>query len=138
MFIKSCAVILLVLSAAGCAVSTAYDPLSSPGIQTLLLNEATLKQVTIGMTPDEVHRIMGDELIIGYAYQDPAVPGETKPITIANPYRVAAVKTTKGDCTAEYYVTAVRHPDGVVSDDELLPLVFCKGKLRFKGLGPLK
>ena len=135
--LKFFVVVLFSFSAAGCAVNTIYDPLQYSGTQTLLLNEAAFRQVTLGMTPDEVHRIMGDKLIIGYSYQDLGSPGE-KPITMANPYKTAVVKTSKGECTAEYYVNAVHHPDGVVSDDELLPLVFCGGHLRFEGWGQLK
>jgi hypothetical protein len=145
---KILSLILVVLFSGGCAVNAVYDPLQSHSSQILLLNESALKQVSVGMTPEEVHNIMGESLIIGYSYQNP-LPGEApaltepktpseKPLTIANPYRTAQVKTAKGECTAEYYVTSVRVPDGVVSDDELMPLVFCGGKLSFKGWDRLK
>jgi hypothetical protein len=137
------AFLILSLLAGGCAVTTNYDPLKAANNQTLLLNES-LKQVNVGMSQTDVHNLMGQELIIGYSYQNP-LPGESsplavvkeaseKPITIPNPYK----SEPRGECSVEYYVTAIHHPDGVISDDELMPLLFCKGSLKAKGWDHLK
>ncbi len=145
---KLYAALLLSVLVSGCAFNAVYDPLQSNSTQTLLLNESGLRNVKLGMTPKEVHQVMGDELVIGYAYQNP-LPGEAspladakvpseKPLTIANPYKTDTRKTDRGECTVEYYVTSVKHPDGNITDDELMPLIFCGGILTDKGWDRLK
>ena len=124
---------------AGCASTPTYNPVQSSVNQTVLLNETAIKSISIGMKQDDVHHAMGQELTIGYASQEPGLKDiNYKPLTIPNPYKTAAIKTAKGECTAEYYVTAIKQPDGVVSDDELLPLVFCNGVLTAQGWQALK
>ncbi len=79
------------------------------------------------MTLDQVHQIMGQELVIGYKDQTPGY----KPLTIPNPYKSETVKGT--GYFIEYYIEAIRQPDGVVSDNELMPLVFKESKLIGRG-----
>ncbi len=79
------------------------------------------------MTIDQVHKIMGTELVIGYTYQTP----DYKPLTIPNPYKSEAIKDT--GYLIEYYIEAIRQPDGIVSDNELMPLIFKDGKLIGRG-----
>jgi len=50
-----------------------------------------------------------------------------KPLTIVNPYKSEDIKTKDGVYTVEYYVTSVKQSDGVITDDELVPLVFREG-----------
>jgi hypothetical protein len=52
------------------------------------------------------------------------------PVTINNPYRNEIVAGKDGS-TLEvfYYVTDVHRNDGLITDDELTPLVFDNGKL---------
>ena len=120
--------ILLSALLCGCATTAEYNPVQTSQEQIFILNENELKSVRVGMTQQEAHHLMGRQITIGYTYSDSA-----QPITIPNPYRVKDIKTAQGACTAEYYVTAVHHPNGIVSDDELMPLVFCKGILTAKG-----
>ncbi|MBI4309211.1 MAG: DUF3192 domain-containing protein [Candidatus Omnitrophica bacterium] len=115
----------------GCAANGVYNPVQSATRQTFILNATALNNVRVGMKQAQVHDLLGQELIIGYSYQNAVA----SPITIPNPYKTRAVKTAKGECAVEYYVTAVRRPDGVVSDDELMPLTFCNGVLKQKGWG---
>lgn len=127
--------IMTVIFISGCATNPEYNPLQTVSRQTFLLNQSGLNQVKVGMKQAEVHNLMGQEIIIGYSYQN-ADPKGPNPLTIANPYKTSQVKTDKGECTAEYYVTAIHQPDGIVSDDELMPLVFCNGTLTSKGGQP--
>ena len=76
------------------------------------------------MTQDNVHNVMGQEIVIGYTKQSDGY----KPLTIPNPYKVEQVETPQGTYTVEYYVQIVRQPDGIITDDELMPLVFKEGK----------
>ena len=117
--------ILLCLSLTGCATSPVYNPMQVQ--QELLLNTSGLKAVQEGMSLSQVHQIMGQELVIGFQAQTP----DYKPITVANPYKTQALEGT--DYVIEYYIEAIRQPDGVVSDDELMPLVFKDGKLVGRG-----
>lgn len=119
-------VILFGLSFAGCAPSVVYNPMQSATQEELLLNESGFKAVQNGMTIDEVHKIMGQELVIGYTYQTP----NYKPLTIPNPYKS---QTLNGGYLIEYYIESIRQPDGIVHDNELMPLVFKDGKLVGRG-----
>lgn len=138
--LKLRAVVFLFLCAAcGCAINTVYEPVKAVHQQTLLVNESVLTQVVAGAKQEDVHRIMGDTLVIGYSYQN-SLPPEApyQPITIPNPYKKEVRKTPQGECAVEYYLTAVHQPDGIVSDDELMPLIFCGGILSAKGWEHLK
>lgn len=131
----SVAVLILL---AGCATAPVYDPIKASTSQTFMLNETGLKAAKPGMTQGEIHALMGQSIVIGYSYahiKDGRKDGpDATPITIDNPYKTVPVKTAQGDCFAEYYVTVVHQPDGIVSDDEMVPLVFCNGVLTSKGL----
>ena len=120
-------IVFLSFGLAGCAASVVYNPMQVASQQELLLNESGLKALQIGMSLEDVHKIMGTELVIGYAQEGP----NYKPMTIANPYKTQSCK--EANCTIEYYVDAIRQPDGVVSDNELLPLVFKDNKLIGRG-----
>jgi hypothetical protein len=95
--------------------------------QEISLNESGFKAVKDGMTMEQVHNIMGQELIIGYALQS----SDYKPLTIPNPYKSETIKGT--GCFIEYYIEAIRQPDGIVHDNELMPLIFKNGKLIGRG-----
>ncbi len=119
--------IILLVGLSGCATTPTYDPMKAANRQELLLNESSFKAVREGMTIDEVHHIMGTELVIGYKLQDP----DYKPLTIANPYKSETIE--QGNYLIEYYVQAIRQPEGVVSDNELIPFIFKDGKLTGRG-----
>jgi hypothetical protein len=120
-------IILFGLMLTGCATTPVYNPMLSTGQQEVLLNESGFKAVQDGMSLAQVHQIMGQELVIGYAFQSP----NYKPLTIPNPYKTEAIKGT--DDVIEYYIESVRQPDGIVSDNELMPLVFKNDKLIGRG-----
>lgn len=120
-------IVLLSLSLTGCATSPVYNPMQVASQQELLLNESGFKAIQNGMTLDQVHKIMGTELVIGYQYQGP----DYKPLTIPNPYKSEAIKAT--DYLIEYYVESIRQPDGTIHDDELMPLIFKNGLLVDRG-----
>lgn len=122
--------LVLISLSSGCATNGTYNPLFTSTHQIFLLNESALAQVTIGMKKDQVHKIMGDSIIIGYSSQ--------KPLTINNPYRTEDLKVKQSTYTIEYYVSRVNQPDGVVTNDELIPLIFREGVLVAKGWDYLK
>lgn len=120
-------IILIMIFLTGCASNEAYNPMQSTVPQELLLNESGFKALQDGMTQDQVHKVMGQELVIGYALQTPGY----KPLTIVNPYKVEKIKGT--DYLIEYYIESIRQPDGIVNDNELMPLIFKNSKLVGRG-----
>ena len=120
-------IILGFLTLAGCAETPVYDPLEAATHPTLLLNESSLKEVKYGMTMEQVHKIMGEELVIGFTVQS----NKYKPLTILNPCKTEGIKGT--GYSIEYYVDFIRQSEVVVNDDELMPLVFKNGKLIGRG-----
>ena len=120
-------IIFLFLSLAGCATETIYNPMQVASQQEFLLNESGFKGIQEGMSLDQVHQIMGSQMVIGYTFQSP----DYKPLTIPNPYKAEAIKGT--DYFIEYYIESIRQPDGIIKDNELMPLIFNKGKLIGRG-----
>ena len=120
-------IVFLSLCMAGCATTPAYNPMQVANHQELLLNESGFKAIQEGMTLEQVHKMMGDHLVIGYQFQSP----DYKPLTIPNPYKSEAGKDP--GFLIEYYIQAIRQPDGIVSDNELMPLIFKDGKLIGRG-----
>ena len=120
-------IILLSLPLAGCAASVVYNPMQVASQEEVLLNENGFKTVEEGMTLDQVHKIMGTELVIGYAFQSP----NYKPLTIPNPYKSEAIQGSS--YLIEYYIESIRQPDGIVNDSELMPFVYKDGKLIGRG-----
>ena len=119
--------VLLSLMLTGCATTPAYNPMQTASQQELLLNESGFKAIQDGMTLEQVHKIMGQALVIGYQYQS----AEYKPLTIPNPYKSESLNGT--DYFIEYYIESIRQPDGIVSDNELMPLIFKNAKLIGRG-----
>ncbi len=120
-------IIILILGVSGCAASTVYNPMQVENPAEIELNTGGFKAIQEGMTLDQVHQIMGTELVVGYADQSPGY----KPLTIPNPYRTEALNDK--NYFIEYYIEAVRQPDGIVSDNELMPLIFKDGRLIGRG-----
>ena len=120
-------IIFLSLTLTGCASIPVYNPMQTASPQEIALNESGFKAIHNGMTADQVHKIMGQELAIGYEFQAPGY----KPLTIPNPYKSEAIEGT--DYLIEYYIEAIRQPDGIVHDNELMPLIFKNGKLIGRG-----
>lgn len=120
-------IILLSLMATGCATTPVYNPIQTASQQEVLLNESGFKSIHDGMSMDQVHEIMGQELVVGYALQSPGY----KPLTIPNPYKSETIKDT--GYVIEYYIESIHQPDGIVSENELMPLIFKNEKLIGRG-----
>ncbi len=120
-------IIFLNLILTGCATNPVYNPLQTASPPEVAFNESGFKALQDGMTLPQVHQIMGKDLVIGYTFQDPVY----KPLTIPNPYKSEAIKAT--NYFIEYYIEAIRRPDGIVRDNELMPLIFKNGKLIGRG-----
>ncbi len=123
-------ILIFILFVAGCASDGVQEPLAMEPKPVALLNAPAFKQIKEGMTPVEVHGLMGQELIIGYSATG---AGTYKPLTIPNPYKFEQIQTPQGEYVVEYYVSTVLKADGIVSEDEMMPLIFKDGKLIGRG-----
>jgi Protein of unknown function (DUF3192) len=83
------------------------------------INRSRLSQLSKGMTKAQVMKIMGTDTL-----------RSREPQGIANPWRTESFQDRSGRLfEIIYYYTAVRIRDGVVSEDELTPIVLMNGKL---------
>ena len=73
----------------GCAATPEYNPVQAGVAQVFVFNEA-LKSVAVGMKQEDVHRLLGQEIVTGYTYSDTALAKTAQPITIPNPYKTIA------------------------------------------------
>ena len=88
----------------------------------------TLSQLRPGLSRVQAASLLGKDVVTGYELAD-AASGQYKPITVTNPYRSEAVEKNKRSYTVDYYLVGIKVPDGKISDDELVPLVFYNDQL---------
>ena len=88
-------------------------------------------EIYVGMMKDEVLAVMGDQVMIGYDQ----IKGNynSSPIYVQSPYHAEILTDAKVIYEVMYYFTHINKADGVISDEELTPLVFEKNKLIGKG-----
>ena len=122
---KICFVWLMMGLCAGCAtVPAAYHK--------ELVSSNKINQVSPGVSPEEVKAILGAQVVTGYEVVG-AVSKEIKPITISNPYRSETLAIAGKSYVVDYYFVAIKHPDDVITDDELVPMIYQEKKLIGKG-----
>jgi hypothetical protein len=90
-----------------------------------LENQKNLLKISIGMTKQEVIKIMGDKSASpkfrgAFQHRLPAAN---------NPYRTETLKTDDKTYEVVYYLTDNKSDDGAITDDELTPMFFENGVL---------
>jgi hypothetical protein len=88
----------------------------------------SIRQVYSGMTRQEAASVLSQQVVIGYELSDERNQ-QYKPIVLQNPFRSETLTKNGKEFLVDYYVVGIQTPDGQVSDDELVPLVFFKDKL---------
>ncbi|MBA7490766.1 hypothetical protein ES702_01309 [subsurface metagenome] len=114
--------LFLVMMVSGCVPGRTLSEVTAP-------NRANLLKLSIGMSKQEAIDMMGtDEMTVFYR---PPYGGvlRRKTIIITNPYRSEIFQGKDKTLEIIYYVTDVKRDDGVITDDELTPLVFDNGTL---------
>ena len=92
------------------------------------INEATsIEKVYLGMSEKDVSRIMGDEMVVGY--QKNSRTGVLETINMGTVYKTETLKAGEKAYFIKYYFTSSNKADGIISEDELTPLVFEDSRL---------
>ena len=89
-----------------------------------------IEELPVGLSRAEVEEKSGMPVVVGYETEAPA---KIKSIIIQNPYKTETLEKNNKRYQVDYYLTHIYQADGVVSDDELTPLVFENGRLVGKG-----
>ena len=87
--------------------------------------------VYMGMTKEDVHKIMGEYLVVGYNKEQGDLSYEE--IRIASPYSTKKIEKNGKVYEVEYYFTNIGKIDNCILDEELTPVVFEDGKVIGKG-----
>ena len=91
-------------------------------------NEVTsIENVYLGMTERTVSEIMGDEMVVGY--QKNRKTGVLEKINMGMVYRKEILKAGERIYLVKYYFTSTSKADGIISEEELTPLVFEQNRL---------
>jgi len=90
-----------------------------------------IDRVYAGMTQKEVVDIMGDRTVIGY--EKMGAHSEADPVFLKSPYRTEILKDQDKSYEVMYYFTHIKKADGIISEEELTPLVLEDNKLIGKG-----
>lgn len=101
--------LMAVLLISGCTTISLY--------RTLKPNRENLQKLSIGMTKEQVLETMGTEPFIW------------NNMTIANPFRVSMLRSSDSMYEVFYYVVKVVTDDGIIDENELIPIVLENGKL---------
>ena len=80
----------------------------------------------IGMPKEEVVSIVGTE---PREFIDPTASNGQTITTISNPYRSQIIQRDGKSFEVVFYVTDDKNNDGIISDEELTPLIFDDGKM---------
>ena len=105
---------------------------SAPATVSQQKSLTNIAQVKVGMTHEEVVKILGENVVIGYK-QNQFPVGAFEPTTLKNPVRLEKLHGKNKEYNVAYYLTEIKKADDLISDDELTPLVFEDGKLISKG-----
>ena len=137
--------LLCCLFAGGCAIQTISEPpvlagrLPTGGGQGTGMSRSLkdprltrINSVRVGMTSLEVAATMGEKTTIGYERPDPA-SSAYHPVTVSNPYHKEFLRGADKTYDVFYYFSHIQRADGIISSDELTPLVFEKDILIGKG-----
>ncbi len=91
-----------------------------------------INSARVGMTLSEVAATMGEKTTIGYERRDLS-SNAYYPVTVSNPYHKEFFRGAAKTYDVFYYFSHIQRADGIISSDELTPLVFEKDILVGKG-----
>ena len=122
----------LCLFLTGCVAMTSWPEFSPRKGMRPSIALTNIEKVQLGMTYSEVAGIMGDAINIGYK-TSAALEGAYEEVLVKNPYYEEVLEGSTTQYRIVSYFTHIRKSDGIVTDDELTPLVFEEDRLIGKG-----
>jgi len=133
---KYISLLLFVVLLCACETTQEYqhvDLPTRPKIQPTIKKRLTfINQIVAGMTEQEVLGIMGESVNVGYVKSD-FLDGAYDSIPLQQPHKQEELVVENITYKIIYFYTHVSKPDGMISDDELTPLVFKDNALVGKG-----
>ena len=117
----------------GCSITEKqYQIIEDPSPQ--LRRFVSTNQVRAGLTQSEVQSLLGQEIVVGYEMPD-SQQQLYKPIVLKNPQRSETYTQGSHEYVIDYYLVGINQSDGVITDDELTPMIFEKEALVGWGWG---
>ncbi|MBF0478291.1 MAG: hypothetical protein HQL26_02300 [Candidatus Omnitrophica bacterium] len=117
---RVCLLILLCVGLYGCVTVEKEDrpPANTAEHKQLI----PVNLIRPGMSSAEVKSVLGNNMVIGYQKKDKT--GIYEPINMAIPLKSEDFKRAQEKYRADFYYVEVRLPDGIISDEEITPVVF--------------
>ena len=91
-----------------------------------------LRSIHEGMSRQEVKNVLGEKVTTGYDLTNQKKDTVTA-IILKNPHRQENLKIDGKTYQIEYYFTSIKKQDGILTNDELTPLVFENDRLIGQG-----
>ncbi len=88
----------------------------------------SLQQVRIGMSRTEVKSLLALPVVVGYELID-REGRQYKPLTMINPHRAEVIRQGSKAYEVDYYLVGICRQDDMVSDEELMPLIYFNDKV---------
>jgi len=82
-----------------------------------------IAKVKVGMPTETVEVVMGKDLVVGYSVNS-EYDGGYEPIKEVQPYKTEIVTADERTYRCDYYITKIFKADGMVSEEELTPVIF--------------
>ena len=114
----------------GCVTVTKDPKLASKPVAVESKQLNSVKNVTSGMSLPKAKKIMGDQIVVGYAKNE---QNQYEPLFLKNPYRIEILEREDKTFQVLYYFTHINQSDDIIAEDELTPLVFQNDVLVGKG-----
>ncbi len=121
---KNLIILIISIVLTGCVsleISNENEKKGSPYLPTT--KQSILNKIKTGMSIKEVQKIFNsNETIIGYKKNSSTKTFEK--IIIKNPYRSQFICNGNNRYLINYYFIGVKKPDGIISEEELIPVIF--------------
>ena len=124
-------ILFIGLLVAGCVSSTPKGTASIPNAPTTLLN-TPIDQIQLGMTYQQLANFIKSSVIVGYQ-KSPTDPSVFEPLIFKNPLKAEVVKNDDKEYEVFYYLGEMKKADSMITDDELIPVIFQNGYVVGKG-----
>lgn len=133
--------LMLIVLSGGCAVTTVSTPqqtLEAPVppsgfvVDHVFASDDEIRKLLPGVSREETLALIGRTLTVGYELRSGS-KDEYQAVTTPNPHKSQQITKGGNVYQVDFYLTRIKRADGIVTDDELTPVVFESNKLIGKG-----